>query len=183
METKDWTLTKVYHQALSHELAGVMFHKDACRYMAFLGLSKMMALQEHQYKEESNSLQDTEQTFLQRHDMLIEAEYKVDDQEELIPREARVTKSSTVGIEFKRKTLASFLDKWYEWETRTEKLYAIITAWCIENQCADYAYFQKLLEKVCVEKTMVYCMKREMSLAGWALAECELIADEWLKQQ
>lgn len=176
METKEWTLSKVYQMALNHQLEGIMFHNKAEKYMAFLGLEHMSDLQHCQYRAESEDLHKTEKIFLNKHDLMLIAQREAGDEDDIIPREAFSTKASSVGQEFKRKALAGFIDQWSDWETSTEKLYAAIAAWCVEHQCSDYIHFQHLLENVCKEKMIIHDLEREMVISGWELCACENIA-------
>lgn len=171
MNTANWTIEKLYQLIANHQLTGVMFHTEASQYLRFLGLKNLAELQHNQALDEWQDLECTEDTYLQRHGlMLVPA---AENYDKLTPAEALSTKVQTVGREFKRKTLSHFIERWTDWENETEVLYSTAVKWCIENGCADMLHFKKLLCDVCKEKARLICLRDKMSLSDWDLVASE----------
>lgn len=173
IDTMKWTLQSVYQSALNHQLEGVMFHHDAYRFLKYLGMAEMATLQHKRYKEEQVTLDTIIETFLSRHDMLLEP--KQTEYKSIIPAEVYTTKAGSVGNEYKRKTLSGFMATWSNWEDKTEKLYQAIVGWCVENQQADAHFFSKMVMGVCAERQMIHCLNSCMAISNYDVADAEKI--------
>lgn len=171
IDTKDWTVSKVYQTALNHQLAGVMFHSDSHAYLQYLGLPDLAKLHCHQKREELEIMDKTVNSYLVHHNMLGQA----DNSEviKIVPAEVHATSADKVGTDFKRKAVNKILETWLEWEAQTAELYTAITCWLMNQHKADYLHFQKLLKDVCREHEKAKLIYSHAELVGWNVADIE----------
>ena len=171
IDTKDWTVSKVYQTALNHQLAGVMFHSDSHAYLQYLGLPDLAKLHCHQKREELEIMDKTVNSYLVHHNMLGQA----DNSEviKIVPAEVHATSADKVGTDFKRKAVNKILETWLEWEAQTAELYTAIACWLMNRHKADYLHFQKLLKDVCHEHEKAKCIYSHAELVGWDVADIE----------
>lgn len=171
IETKDWTVSKVYQAALNHQLAGVMFHSDSHSYLQYLGLPNLAKLHCHQKQEELETMDKTVNSYLVHHNMLAQADNsKVI---KIVPPDVYVTPADKVSADFKRKAVNKILETWLEWEAQTAELYTAIACWLMGQNKADYLPFQKLLKDVCHEYKKAKCIYSHAELIGWDVADIE----------
>lgn len=171
IETKDWTVSKVYQAALNHQLAGVMFHSDSHSYLQYLGLPNLAKLHCHQKQEELETMDKTVNSYLVHHNMLAQADNsKVI---KIVPPDVYVTPADKVSADFKRKAVNKILETWLEWEAQTAELYTAIACWLMAQHKADYLHFQKLLKDVCHEYKKAKCIYSHAELIGWDVADIE----------
>ena len=171
IDSKDWTVSKVYQTALNHQLAGVMFHSDSHSYLQYLGLHNLAKLHCHQKREELEIMDKTVNSYLVHHNMLGQADNsKVI---KIVPPDAYTTSADKVGTDFKRKAVNRILETWLEWEAQTAELYTAITCWLMAQHKADYLHFQKLLKDVCHEYKKAKCVYSHAELVGWNAADIE----------
>lgn len=171
IDTKDWTVSKVYQTALNHQLAGVMFHSDSHAYLQYLGLPNLAKLHCYQKQEELENMDKTVNSYLTHHNMLMQADNsKVI---KIVPPDVYATVSDKVSADFKRKAVNKILETWLEWEAQTAELYTAITCWLMNQHKADYLHFQKLLKDVCHEYKKAKCIYSHAELVGWDVADIE----------
>lgn len=171
IDSKDWTVSKVYQAALNHQLAGVMFHSDSHNYLRYLGLPKLAKLHCRQKQEELETMDKTVNSYLVHHNMLGQADNsKVI---KIVPPDVYATASDKVSADFKRKAVNKILETWLEWEAQTAELYTTITCWLMNQHKADYLHFQKLLKGVCHEYKKAKCIYSHAELVGWNVADIE----------
>ena len=174
IDTKDWTVSKVYQTALNHQLAGVMFHSDSHSYLRYLGLPNLAKLHCYQKQEELENMDKTVNSYLTHHNMLMQADNsKVI---KIVPADVYTTSADKVGTDFKRKAVNKILETWLEWEAQTAELYTAITCWLMNQHKADYLHFQKLLKDVCHEHEKAKCIYSHAELVGWDAADIESFA-------
>ena len=171
IDTKDWTVSKVYQTALNHQLAGVMFHSDSHSYLQYLGLPNLAKLHCHQKQEELKTMDKTVNSYLVHHNMLMQAENsKVI---KIVPVEVYTTSADKVGTDFKRKAVNKILETWLEWEAQTAELYTAIVCWLMTQHKADYLHFQKQLKDVCHEHEKAKFIYSHAELVSWNVADIE----------
>ena len=171
IDSKDWTVSKVYQTALNHQLAGVMFHSDSHNYLRYLGLPNLAKLHCHQKQEELETIDKTVSSYLVHHNML----GKADNSKviKIVPPDVYATASDKVSADFKRKAVSKVLETWLEWEAQTAELYTAITCWLMGQHKADYLHFQKLLKDVCHEHEKAKCIYSHAELIGWDVVGIE----------
>ena len=169
IDSKDWTVSKVYQTALNHQLAGVMFHSDSHNYLQYLGLPNLAKLHCRQKQEELEIMDKTVNSYLVHHNMLVQADNsKVI---KIVPPDVYATSADKVGTDFKRKATNKILETWLEWEAQTAELYTVIVCWLMNQHKADYLHFQKLLKDVCREYKKAKCIYSHAELVGWDVAD------------
>lgn len=173
IDTKDWTLEKVYQTVLNRQLGGVMLHSDARLFMAFLGLRNNSELHRLRQEDESKALDMVAMHYLDFYGFMLQA--KLTDREEFISAEAYKTMAAEVGVEYKRKMLSRFMDLWHKWEKETAELYTAAVGWCLKMQEPDYSFFSMLLEQVQQEREHLRSIREGFSLAGYDLPKSEHI--------
>ena len=171
IDSKDWTVSKVYQTALNHQLAGVTFHSDSHNYLRYLGLPNLAKLHCHQKQEELEIMDKTVNSYLVHHDMLGQADNsKVI---KIVPAEVYATSADKVSADFKRKAVNKVLETWLEWAAQTAELYTAITCWLMNQHKADCLHFQKLAKDVCHEYRKAKCIYSHAELVGWDVADIE----------
>lgn len=171
IDSKDWTVSKVYQAALNHQLAGVMLHSDSHSYLQYLGLHNLAKLHCCQKQEELEIMDKTVNSYLVHHNMLGQADNsKVI---KIVPPDVYATSADKVGTDFKRKAVNKVLETWLEWEAQTAELYTAIACWLMGRNKADYLHFQKLLKDVCHEYKKAKCIYSHAELVGWDVADIE----------
>lgn len=166
-----------YQKAASRQQSGLNFHNDAYLLFQFLGLSSFAKIQHKRYIEEKKTLDKIINHCLCNLDMLPKLE---GEDSSILPKELYNTKASSVGNEYKRKTLANFMKKWQDWEEETEETYQDILSWCITNNQCDTHFFIKLIDDVCLERQFIHCLISKMSISNYDLIEAEHLADKML---
>ena len=97
IDSKDWTVSKVYQAALNYQLAGVMFHSDSHSYLRYLGLPNLAKLHCRQKQEELEIMDKTVNSYLIHHNRLGQADNsKVI---KIVPPDVYATASDKVSAE------------------------------------------------------------------------------------
>ena len=171
METAGWTTEKLFSQVLARQKAGVAFHNEASLFMDYLGLTNMAELQSKRFTEEARELECIQRYHLQEYGLMLRPDSS--ETVELIPAEAYKTNRSNVGMEYKKKSLARFMELWDKWEKGTAELYSAAVSWCISKQIPDCEFFRKCLAGVQEERHMLRRLMCQMDLTGYSPAECD----------
>lgn len=170
IDTKNWTVDKIYQEVGNRQLAGAMFHSDAVMLMSYLGLKNLSKIQQKRRKQELDTLQTICLQYLNEHGCLL----KLQNTERIavISTEEYRTPAEKVGNEYKRKALAGFMEKWGNWEQETALLLMAAVSWCVDNCVPDMLFFKELLSDVCSEKTLLHDEKQRMELSNYDILEC-----------